>query len=87
MDFAEVTKICSDYTTNGLDNMTAVTKDPFRFVYISGVAAERDQTKSLALFADYRLMRVSSLPFPHCLLSTQPYRLTSETRAASRTPS
>ncbi|KAF2792574.1 NAD(P)-binding protein [Melanomma pulvis-pyrius CBS 109.77] len=57
MDFADVTKICSDYTITGLHNMAAVANDPFRFVYASGVTIERDQSKSLAFLAEYRLMR------------------------------
>ncbi|KUJ07722.1 NAD(P)-binding protein [Mollisia scopiformis] len=57
MDFAYVTKICSDYTINGLKNMAAVANKPFRFVYVSGVTIERDQSKSLTFLADYRLMR------------------------------
>ncbi|EHL02016.1 hypothetical protein M7I_1967 [Glarea lozoyensis 74030] len=58
MDFAEVTKICSDYTTVGLETMASLAHKPFRFVYTSGVLIERDQTKSLAFLSDYRLMRV-----------------------------
>ncbi|EPE28036.1 NAD(P)-binding Rossmann-fold containing protein [Glarea lozoyensis ATCC 20868] len=57
MDFAEVTKICSDYTTVGLETMASLAHKPFRFVYTSGVLIERDQTKSLAFLSDYRLMR------------------------------
>jgi hypothetical protein len=67
MDPAEVTKICYDYTLNGLEEMARVantnTNTPFRFVYTSGVAAERDQTKTLELLGDYRLMRVSNKHF------------------------
>lgn len=59
MNFDEVTKICYDYTVNGLNNITAVANKPFRFVYTSGVAVERDQTKTLLFRQDYRLMRVS----------------------------
>ncbi|OJD11936.1 hypothetical protein AJ78_07397 [Emergomyces pasteurianus Ep9510] len=57
MDFADVTKICSDFTLNGLHNIAALANNPFRFVYTSGVTVERDQTKSLWFLADYRLMR------------------------------
>ncbi len=32
---------------------------PFRFVYISGSAAERDQTKRPVVIPEYLLMRVS----------------------------
>ena len=62
MDFAEVTKICFDYTVNGLKNIATVAGKPFRFVYTSGVTVERDQSKALTILADYRLMRVGS-PF------------------------
>jgi uncharacterized protein YbjT (DUF2867 family) len=34
-------------------------KPPFRFVYISGAAVERDQSKSLWYMGNYRRMRVS----------------------------
>jgi hypothetical protein len=63
MDFAEVTKICYDYSINGLTNMAAAANRPFRFVYTSGVLVERDQTKTFPIMGDYRLMRVSYLPF------------------------
>ena len=58
MDFAEVTRVNSDYTLNGLSQMAAMTNKPFRFVYVSGVTIERDQSKSLPFLAEYRLMRV-----------------------------
>lgn len=63
MDFAEVTKICYDYTMNGLENMAAVANSPFRFVYTSGLLVERNQTKPLDIWTDYRRMRVRSLSF------------------------
>ncbi|PVI04899.1 NAD(P)-binding protein [Periconia macrospinosa] len=58
-DFGEVTKVCLDYTKNGLENLAALasTDKPFRFIYTSGVAVERDQTKPLDVLSDYRLMR------------------------------
>lgn len=42
-------------------------KRKFRFVYLSGAAAERDQTKPLWFMQEYRRIRVSSLLFssPH----------------------
>jgi hypothetical protein len=67
-DFGDVTKICSDFTIYGLRNMATVANTPFRFIYTSGVASERDQSKSLSLMADYRLMRVR---FTTILLSWQ----------------
>ncbi|KAF2014087.1 NAD(P)-binding protein [Aaosphaeria arxii CBS 175.79] len=57
VDFEEVTKICHDYTVNGLQSMTSVAEKPFRFIYTSGVTVERDQTKTLPFLQDYRLMR------------------------------
>ena len=35
-------------------------RQKFRFVYLSGGAAERDQTKPLWFMQDYRRIRVSS---------------------------
>lgn len=58
MDFADVTEICSDYTINSLTNMAALANKPFRFVYTSGILIERDQSKTLPMLGDYRLMRV-----------------------------
>ncbi|KAE9369841.1 NAD(P)-binding protein [Stipitochalara longipes BDJ] len=57
MDFSDVTKICYEYTINGLGSMAAGANKPFRFVYTSGVLVERDQSKSFPVMADYRLMR------------------------------
>ncbi|CAL8578623.1 hypothetical protein XPA_004390 [Xanthoria parietina] len=57
MDFAAVTTICHDYTLNALTNMTAHARNPFRFIYTSGVAAERDQAKTPPFLAEYLLMR------------------------------
>lgn len=59
MDFAEVTTICHDYTINGIQNMIKVAKKPFRFVYVSGVLTERDQSKVLPNMGDYLHLRVS----------------------------
>lgn len=56
-DFDEVTKVCYDYTINGLETLFSVANKPFRFVYTSGVTVERDQTKVLPFLHDYRLMR------------------------------
>jgi len=63
--FEEVTKICYDYTVNGIKNIASVANTPFRFVYTSGVTVERDQTKTLPFLHDYRLMRVSDSSFIH----------------------
>ena len=69
MDFTEVTKICNDYTINGIASMTAVAHKPFRFVYASGHTIERDQSKApLPFLSDYRLMRVRKYHSPLPLL-------------------
>lgn len=34
---------------------------PFRFMYMSGAAAERDQTKKPSLMPEYGLLRVSPI--------------------------
>lgn len=36
---------------------------PFRFLYMSGFAVERDQTKTPTFYPEYTLMRVSLLTF------------------------
>jgi hypothetical protein len=62
MDFEKVRRICQDYTLIGLKAMVEVRDStatkPFRFLYMSGVAAERDQTKVPRFMAQYSLMRV-----------------------------
>lgn len=58
-----MTKICSGYTGNGLQNIAILANNPFRFIYTSSVTVERDQSKYLPFLADYRLMHVcASLP-------------------------
>ena len=37
---------------------------PFRFLYISGTASERDQTKTPSFMPQYTLMRVSTKHAP-----------------------
>jgi hypothetical protein len=62
MDFKDVQRICQDYTLIGLKAMTEARSSattPFRFMYLSGVAAERDQTKTPTFMAQYSWMRVS----------------------------
>ncbi|PQE19632.1 hypothetical protein CJF32_00008901 [Rutstroemia sp. NJR-2017a WRK4] len=57
----EARKICFDYTVSGLKTITKLPRDtatkPFRFLYVSGANAERDQTKKPWLIGDYCLMR------------------------------
>ncbi|GAM35248.1 hypothetical protein TCE0_017f03433 [Talaromyces pinophilus] len=57
MDFAYVTEVCHDYTIHALESMVAVANKPFRFIYVSGILIERDQTKELPYLAEYRHMR------------------------------
>lgn len=59
MPFSEARKICLDYTVTGIETISPIASKPFRFLYTSGVAAERDQTKKPWLLGDYSLMRVS----------------------------
>jgi hypothetical protein len=58
MDFAHVTTVCYDYTIHALKSMAALANKPFRFIYVSGILIERDQTKELPYLAEYRHMRV-----------------------------
>lgn len=66
----EVVRICQTSTMNGLRAMhDAGTAKPFRFIYMSGVAAERDQTKTPSFKPQYSLMRVClacSSALPEC---------------------
>ncbi|QKX64642.1 uncharacterized protein TRUGW13939_11818 [Talaromyces rugulosus] len=57
MDFAHVTTVCYDYTIHALKSMAALANKPFRFIYVSGILIERDQTKELPYLAEYRHMR------------------------------
>ena len=65
LDFGDVRHVCQDYTLAGLQAMfeargesgTGVT--PFRFMYLSGRAVERDQNKTPTFMPPYSLMRVS----------------------------
>jgi hypothetical protein len=58
--FDEVTRVCQTCTLAGLRAMVESSPaKPFRFLYMSGFSAERDQTKTPAILAAYCLMRVS----------------------------
>ena len=63
MDFDQVRRVCHDYALAGLDAIFAAHSDggssPFRFIYMSGTAAERDQSKKPSWMPEYCLMRVS----------------------------
>lgn len=59
--------MCQEYALIGLQAMfKAYSEDsshgarPFRFIYMSGVAAERDQNKTPSWMPQYCLMRVSA---------------------------
>ncbi|KAJ4288466.1 hypothetical protein N0V90_011701 [Kalmusia sp. IMI 367209] len=54
----EVVRVCQTSTMVGLRTMyEAGVGKPFRFVYMSGIAAERDQTKTPSFRPKYSLMR------------------------------
>ncbi|KAI1381292.1 NAD(P)-binding protein [Hypoxylon crocopeplum] len=57
-DFEEVKRVCQTWTLEGLKAMheSGVSK-PFRFLYMSGAAAERDHTQNLRWQSEYRHMR------------------------------
>jgi hypothetical protein len=72
LDFKDVRRICLDYTLIGLKAMTEkrTTSSTFRFMYLSGHASERDQTKTPRFMPPYALMRVcSSILMLHVTLS------------------
>ncbi|PRP82340.1 hypothetical protein PROFUN_10244 [Planoprotostelium fungivorum] len=63
-DSKTVRKICLDDTMAGLNaiiearsSSSASEGKPFRFIYMSGSAAERDQTKTPSFYPEYSLMR------------------------------
>ena len=68
LPFDEVRRICHDHTLAGLEAVFKAhsqgggTSSPFRFLYMSGTASERDQGKKPRLMADYYLMRVREPP-------------------------
>lgn len=56
----EVKRVCQDSTLAGIKAMhDAGPNKPFRFMYVSGIGAERDQSKKPRWMAQYALMRVS----------------------------
>jgi hypothetical protein len=58
----ETARIVSlDYTLAAVRVFQDICQQPFRFIYCSGGAAERDQTKSLWFMQDYRRIRVCYL--------------------------
>lgn len=64
-DFEVVKRVCQTSTLAGINAIhQAGPAKPFRFLYMSGAAAERDQTKTPRFLPQYLLMRVrqSSIP-------------------------
>ncbi|TVY65643.1 hypothetical protein LSUE1_G006195 [Lachnellula suecica] len=58
MPFEEVKRVCQDCAITGLRTMhAAAVNRPFRFVYVSAITSERDQSKRPLLFTQYVLMR------------------------------
>ncbi|KAI1178856.1 NAD(P)-binding protein [Nemania sp. FL0916] len=57
-EFDEVKRVCQTSTLEGMRAIHgAGPVSPFRFLYMSGIAAERDQTKTPKRLAQYCLMR------------------------------
>ncbi|KAK3361296.1 hypothetical protein B0T24DRAFT_660570 [Lasiosphaeria ovina] len=59
-----VCKVCRDYAVTGIETMSQLRgrnsdtdKQPFRFVYISGTASQRDPAQKPRLLGDYSLLR------------------------------
>ncbi|KAH6649263.1 hypothetical protein F5144DRAFT_2248 [Chaetomium tenue] len=54
-------KVCRDFAIRGVETMAQLPrsggKNPFRFIYVSGNNAERDQTKRPMILGDYCLLR------------------------------
>ncbi|KAJ6096072.1 hypothetical protein N7486_006818 [Penicillium sp. IBT 16267x] len=50
-------RVSIEYTLTAARVFQDVCEKPFRFVYVSGAAAERDQSKSLWIMQDYRRIR------------------------------
>ena len=62
LEFDDVRRVCQEYTLVGLRAMFEAHGEggaPFRFMYVSGTASERDQSKTPSWMPQYCLMRVS----------------------------
>ncbi|KAH6672891.1 putative nucleoside-diphosphate-sugar epimerase [Halenospora varia] len=57
MPFEQATRVCLDFTETGIETISPIASNPFRFIYISGSNAERDPTKKPWILGDYCLMR------------------------------
>lgn len=77
-DWPEVVRICQTCTVQGFSAMLEATMSEkgdddggasraFRFVYVSGMVAQPDQTKKPFFSPQYALMRVSSFSFHSCI--------------------
>ncbi|KAJ6512984.1 hypothetical protein C8R45DRAFT_1068076 [Mycena sanguinolenta] len=55
--FPEVTRVCQTSALAGLNAMHSGLSRPFRFLYMSGEGAERDQSKKPSFLGQYLLMR------------------------------
>ena len=67
LEFEYVRRVCQDFTLLGLKTMTEARVDkttPFRFLYMSGAAAERDLTKTPRFMPEYSKMRVRMVRTP-----------------------
>jgi nucleoside-diphosphate-sugar epimerase len=87
----DVKKICRDHALAGLEAVVEARGDggelPLRFVYMSGTAAERDQTKSPWLLKEHSLMRVRSCPSsPLTLKCTHMYSPSRAGRSRNSSP-
>ena len=71
-EFDKVRRVCQEHTLVGLQAMLEARGEsgnqkmsqPFRFVYMSGSTAERDQSKTPSFMPEYTLMRVSTKHAP-----------------------
>ena len=66
MDPEMVKRICQTYAVDSLRTFADSSPgQPFRYLYVSGMLAVRDQTQKPAFAPEYSLMRVRlPLPFP-----------------------
>ncbi|KXX79209.1 hypothetical protein MMYC01_203694 [Madurella mycetomatis] len=58
----QTVKVCRDYAIRGIETISQLPRHsqnqkPLRFVYISGINAERDQSKKPMILGDYCLLR------------------------------
>lgn len=69
-DFKDVVRVCQTSTIAGLKAINESKGSKLlRFIYMSGSAAERDQTKTPRMMGQYLLMRVSGTFVAHGRIS------------------